>query len=135
MTLTEQYKQAGRRTVDHGRTHAERKLRQTRVLAFLDWSFCRGVRNFAGLRQEHYGGYIRQLQKDGLAERTIYRHRLALREFFRRWKIKVRVTTPKQRRAGAWREDVRKILEKIVELDPALRERIVEELERTKANG
>jgi hypothetical protein len=134
VALTEQYKKAGRRTVDHGRTLAERQLRQTRVLAFLDWCSCRGVQTFAGLRQEHYAGFIRRLQNDGLADRTIYRYRLALREFFRRWQIKIRVTTPKQKKTGAWKEDVRIILERIVELDPVLRARIVEELERTKAN-
>lgn len=133
MMLTEQYKRAGRRTVSHGRSPAERRLRQTRVLEFLDWCDVQGVRTFAGIRQEHYASFIRRLHNDGLAERTIYRYRLALREFVRRWSIRVTVATPQQKRVGSWLEDIREILERIEEMDPVLRARIIEALEKGKA--
>jgi hypothetical protein len=130
MTLVHRYKAAGRRTVDHGRSPAERQLRQTRVLKFLDWCDIRGVMSFGGIQQQHYAGFVRQLQTEGLAERTIYRYRLALREFFRRWKVKIKVAVPRQKRADAWRSEVQKALDRIPDLNTALRDRIMTEMEK-----
>jgi hypothetical protein len=133
MSLTDQYKRAGRRTVNHGRPPAERRLRQARVMKFLDWCDIKGVQTFAGIRQEHYASFIRRLHNDGVAERTVYRYRLALREFVRRWSIRVTVAAPQQKRAGSWLEDIRGILERIEEMDPVLRARIMEALKKGKA--
>lgn len=129
MTLIDQYKRAGRRTVNHGRPAAERRLRQARVVKFLNWCETRGVQTCGGIQQVHYASFVRYLHEEGLSERTIYRYRLALREFFRRWKIRVRVvTSPRIRRTR--REEVADTLSRIPEISPALRSRIIEEFEK-----
>lgn len=132
MSLIDQYKRAGRRTVNHGRPPAERRLRQMRVVKFLDWCEVRGVQTFGGIQQEHYAAFTRHLYEQGLSERTIYRYRLVLQEFFRRWRIRVRVATSPRRRGRTRIEEMAETLSRIPELSPALRARILKEVGKGK---
>jgi hypothetical protein len=111
MSLTEEYLKNGDRNFDHGRSASERDLRAERVCQFLRYCQAMGINRIGKIQQFHMDQYVEELHRKGRSGWTIYKYKLSVGEFARRWRLSLRIRPDLERGRQKKSHRIRKILD------------------------
>jgi site-specific recombinase XerD len=133
MRLEEQYLQWAQRNHPPGRPPRECRLVEGRIRSFLRFCEGRGIDRIRRIGQPEVAAYLDRLARQGKAPSTVYRVRLALREFAESRRLPVHLARDHRpaRRLIA-RARVREIIEAAIYLSPEQRTRLLADLEEVK---